>query len=366
MPGVRIVVGFAFVLYISVSILLCILLPENPVIKNFTKKTEIEAKETNWNQRNFKVIDDDNSFPGSLGGLNYTIRVFHTSLSLCDVMPEDLSFTPSDVDQHIAIMLSTAECSIEQKAETIVKFYKEDNPSLKHVLLYNDEQEETAIVPLMIRRDLPLSIFMIPSITASTLLGDMKTDPTFPLASKSVNTNFIRQSNADVGDKPRPISAPMITFMRLIRKLVFSYIITALALVITGATILWLWGNQLSIHVSWSGVDLIYLSDEEPAAKKKLMTEAQVLSFPEIRYTCNGGTCIPVDDDSSHDEENPSSGPLTCSICIEDFEEGELVRVTPCGHHYHTDCIMPWLTTRSADCPVCKESFVEDEGVKKE
>ena len=155
-------------------------------------------------------------------------------------------------------------------------------------------------------------------------------------------------------------------FLALIRNLVFSCIITTLAMVITGATLLWLWGNELSIHVSWSGVDLTFLSDEEPAAKKKLMTEAQVLSFPEIRYTRNGGTCIPVDDDSSHDEENPSSGPLTCSICIEDFEEGELVRVTPCGHHYHTDCIMPWLTTRSADCPVCKESFVEDEGVKKE
>lgn len=362
MPGVRKVIGFACVLYISVSILLCILLPENPITKNLMKKTEIEAKGANWNQRNFKLIDNDNSFLGSLG-LNYTIRVFHTSLSLCDVMPEDLSFTPSDVDQNIAIMLSTAKCSIEQKAETIIKFYKEDNPSLKHVLLYNDEQEETAMVPLRVRRDLPLSIFMIPSRTASTLLGDMKTDPRFPLASKSVNTNFIR---ADVGDKHPPISTLMITSMRLIRELVSSCIITTLAMVITGATILWLWGNELSIHVSWSGVDLIFLSDEEPAAKKKLMTEAQVLSFPEIKYTCNGGTCIPVDDDSSHDEENPSSGPLTCSICIEDFEEGELVRVTPCGHHYHTDCIMPWLTTRSADCPVCKESFVEDEGVKKE
>ena len=45
----------------------------------------------------------------------------------------------------------------------------------------------------------------------------------------------------------------------------------------------------------------------------------------------------------------------TCSICIDEFEEGELVRLLPrCGHAYHTECILPWLTERQGCCPLCK------------
>lgn len=44
-----------------------------------------------------------------------------------------------------------------------------------------------------------------------------------------------------------------------------------------------------------------------------------------------------------------------CSICIEEFEDGETVRLLPrCGHGFHTECILPWLTERQGCCPFCK------------
>jgi len=44
-----------------------------------------------------------------------------------------------------------------------------------------------------------------------------------------------------------------------------------------------------------------------------------------------------------------------CSICIEDFEEGEMIRLLPrCGHAFHTECILPWLTEKQGCCPTCK------------
>ncbi|KAG7364029.1 ring finger domain containing protein [Nitzschia inconspicua] len=44
-----------------------------------------------------------------------------------------------------------------------------------------------------------------------------------------------------------------------------------------------------------------------------------------------------------------------CSICIDDFEHGEMVRLLPrCGHAFHTECILPWLTERQNYCPFCK------------
>jgi hypothetical protein len=56
--------------------------------------------------------------------------------------------------------------------------------------------------------------------------------------------------------------------------------------------------------------------------------------------------------------ESPSpatAGPapeLGCSICTEDFEKGQDVRVLPCNHKYHPACIDPWLLNVSGTCPL--------------
>lgn len=43
---------------------------------------------------------------------------------------------------------------------------------------------------------------------------------------------------------------------------------------------------------------------------------------------------------------------LGCSICTEDFEVGEDVRVLPCSHQFHPNCIDPWLVNVSGTCPL--------------
>ncbi|KAL6891354.1 hypothetical protein HDV57DRAFT_513773 [Trichoderma longibrachiatum] len=43
-----------------------------------------------------------------------------------------------------------------------------------------------------------------------------------------------------------------------------------------------------------------------------------------------------------------------CSICTEDFREGEDMRVLPCNHKFHPTCIDPWLVNVSGTCPLCR------------
>ncbi|KAI0019387.1 hypothetical protein F4780DRAFT_443047 [Xylariomycetidae sp. FL0641] len=45
---------------------------------------------------------------------------------------------------------------------------------------------------------------------------------------------------------------------------------------------------------------------------------------------------------------------LGCSICTEDFQVGEDVRVLPCDHKFHPACVDPWLVNVSGTCPLCR------------
>jgi len=45
-----------------------------------------------------------------------------------------------------------------------------------------------------------------------------------------------------------------------------------------------------------------------------------------------------------------------CTICLEEFEAGDNLRVLPCGEKFHRDCIDQWLALR-ANCPLCRTRF---------
>ncbi|CAM6096058.1 unnamed protein product [Calypogeia fissa] len=45
---------------------------------------------------------------------------------------------------------------------------------------------------------------------------------------------------------------------------------------------------------------------------------------------------------------------LECSVCLEEFVEGEKVRILPkCGHCFHADCVDMWFFSHTT-CPICR------------
>ncbi|KAJ2511861.1 E3 ubiquitin-protein ligase rnf13, partial [Coemansia sp. RSA 2049] len=43
-----------------------------------------------------------------------------------------------------------------------------------------------------------------------------------------------------------------------------------------------------------------------------------------------------------------------CSVCLEDFKVGEILRVLGCHHALHLPCGDSWFTQGSNMCPICR------------
>lgn len=43
---------------------------------------------------------------------------------------------------------------------------------------------------------------------------------------------------------------------------------------------------------------------------------------------------------------------FSCPICTDDFVKGQDLRVLPCNHQFHPECIDPWLVNVSGTCPL--------------
>ncbi|CAN6682852.1 unnamed protein product [Malus baccata var. baccata] len=51
---------------------------------------------------------------------------------------------------------------------------------------------------------------------------------------------------------------------------------------------------------------------------------------------------------------------VVCAICKDMVNVGEMSKKLPCGHGYHGDCIVPWLSSRNT-CPVCRFELPTDD-----
>ncbi|CAK56300.1 unnamed protein product (macronuclear) [Paramecium tetraurelia] len=48
-----------------------------------------------------------------------------------------------------------------------------------------------------------------------------------------------------------------------------------------------------------------------------------------------------------------------CTVCQEEYQTQEAVQM-PCQHHFHSDCLIPWLKQHNS-CPVCRFELITDD-----
>ena len=100
-------------------------------------------------------------------------------------------------------------------------------------------------------------------------------------------------------------------------------------------------------------VEMNNTTQTTPQTENTGLTEAQTADAtttehesPSEEARSDSATVLPDGTDAE--------GHLGCSICTEDFTKGEEVRVLPCNHKFHPECVDPWLLNVSGTCPLCR------------
>ncbi|GMN41472.1 hypothetical protein TIFTF001_010699 [Ficus carica] len=107
-------------------------------------------------------------------------------------------------------------------------------------------------------------------------------------------------------------------------------------------------------------------ADNVPTASS--MSEGEINALPVHKYKAAGPQTVAssmqqASSSASAEKQGTSSDAagstkasedeLTCSVCLEQVNVGELIRTLPCLHQFHANCIDPWLRQQGT-CPVCK------------
>jgi hypothetical protein len=82
------------------------------------------------------------------------------------------------------------------------------------------------------------------------------------------------------------------------------------------------------------------------------------LSMPNLEDNETASTVASEDDRKrcpSHDSID------ACGVCLAEFDDGDELRVLPCGHYFHQSCIDHWLLRSASVCPSCKQELLQDD-----
>ena len=311
-------------------------------------------------------------------------------------------WVPQD-GKTVALLAQRGGCSFEDKARAALAIDAElrhrlrrkrggrhtsggaaeddDTPIMQFVVVYDDMRRPT-LVPMSASDDEEihnLGLVFVSSDTGNALLGLVETDAESDSKSKDGTVAITIDATAPWGgygytyryglygeDYPREfILAAMAGFFMCLALLGCLLLCAQAGIISTDGNVV-VFGRALADEIFTRRTGA---RRERP----RLLAEEQVLSLPTVEYCANAaGTAarmeraesMPV---SAAAQQTPlgrrSASTLdaaarntfnVCDVCIEEYVDGEQLLELPCGHRYHPECILPWLTKRSSRCPHCR------------
>jgi len=204
-------------------------------------------------------------------------------------------------------LVSRGNCSFLQK------IINAQNAGAAAVMVYNNEGD--GIVRMGASADTSLSV-KVPSVFVGASTGD------------EFKTKMVNHSSGLIEIKLLQCQMDPTAYERAMHET--SKYVMLLGAIFMGFLAMLL-GSWLRQHFS----DFRYVHGPAPSP----LAPAFVVSFPQRHGRAN------------EDKD--------CCICLDELGEGELIRMLPCGHEYHTPCIDRWLTTQQHQCPICKRDITQ-------
>lgn len=95
--------------------------------------------------------------------------------------------------------------------------------------------------------------------------------------------------------------------------------------------------------------------------------------FSQFRTSEQSDVILPLTDDAfnqlaemeyaefakSNETNSDMNAQDKCTICQDNFEEKTIIKILPCKHIFHKECIHVWLKNYHHKCPICRQSCGE-------
>eukprot|EP01017_Pseudomicrothorax_dubius_P009828 TRINITY_DN13430_c0_g1_i3.p1 TRINITY_DN13430_c0_g1~~TRINITY_DN13430_c0_g1_i3.p1 ORF type:complete len:177 (+),score=23.84 TRINITY_DN13430_c0_g1_i3:64-594(+) len=97
----------------------------------------------------------------------------------------------------------------------------------------------------------------------------------------------------------------------------------------------------------------------EPSARGMMQEEIRNLPTTTFQPSRSSSSRPDTKGRSNVHQANQSgdSDNKSCTICMSDFSIGENLRILPCFHKFHSNCVDTWLRQKGS-CPICRKELV--------
>jgi len=108
--------------------------------------------------------------------------------------------------------------------------------------------------------------------------------------------------------------------------------------------------QQATDDAEMSGVGFAVQAPQDRSQRGRGLHPEIIDTIPEKIYSST--------ENSSNDGTSDENEDDCCPICLVEYEDGDELRVLPCGHFMHKTCVDEWLQNNPS-CPTCRYSLSE-------